>query len=145
MRSIVYHQFRKELHIIKTLVLYIIKPTVFYTHLRCDEIQHGIAVLMIYTLKRDDIPSLSAWIKKHSFKRTSVFWRYHPDLNRGIKVLQTFALPLGHGTILYIMHKFLKCAAFSNKGRKIYCVLFLERITRLELATSTLARWRSTR
>ena len=27
-----------------------------------------------------------------------VVWRYHPDLNRGIKVLQTFALPLGHGT-----------------------------------------------
>ena len=26
------------------------------------------------------------------------FWRYHPDLNRGIKVLQTFALPLGDGT-----------------------------------------------
>ena len=27
------------------------------------------------------------------------FWRYRPDLNWGIKVLQTFALPLGHGTI----------------------------------------------
>ena len=27
-------------------------------------------------------------------------WRYHPDLNRGIKVLQTFALPLGDGTKL---------------------------------------------
>ena len=25
-------------------------------------------------------------------------WRYHPDLNRGIKVLQTLALPLGYGT-----------------------------------------------
>ena len=24
--------------------------------------------------------------------------RCHPDLNRGIKVLQTFALPLGYGT-----------------------------------------------
>ena len=33
-------------------------------HLRCDEIQHGGAVLMIYTLKRDDITSLSAWHKK---------------------------------------------------------------------------------
>ena len=30
-------------------------------------------------------------------------WRYHPDLNRGIKVLQTFALPLGHGTKDLIM------------------------------------------
>ena len=50
--------------------LYIIKPTVFYTHLWCDEIQHGNAVLMIFTLKRDDIPSLSAWIKNsRSFER----------------------------------------------------------------------------
>ena len=32
---------------------------------------------------------------RHTWK-----WRYHPDLNRGIKVLQTFALPLGDGTIL---------------------------------------------
>ena len=28
-----------------------------------------------------------------------LFWRCHPDLNRGIEVLQTFALPLGYGTI----------------------------------------------
>ena len=48
------------------------------------------------------------------------YWRRHPDLNWGIKVLQTSALPLGYGAIL-------------------------ERVTRLELATSTLARWRSTR
>ena len=27
-----------------------------------------------------------------------LFWRCHPDSNWGIKVLQTFALPLGHGT-----------------------------------------------
>ena len=42
------------------------------------------------------------------FRHTSIYskkddlklnWRYHPDLNRGIKVLQTFALPLGHGTV----------------------------------------------
>ncbi len=32
MRSIVYHQFRKELHIIKTLVLYIIKPKEIHTY-----------------------------------------------------------------------------------------------------------------
>ena len=50
-----------------------------------------------------------------------IFWRYHPDLNWGIAVLQTAALPLGYGT------------------KK------MERMTRLELATSTLARWRSTR
>ena len=43
---------------------------------------------------------LSQWIKKLSFRRTRVFWRHHPDLNRGIKVLQTSALPLGYGAIL---------------------------------------------
>ncbi len=28
---------------------------------------------------------------------TTIFWRRHPDSNRGIKVLQTLALPLGYG------------------------------------------------
>ncbi len=28
------------------------------------------------------------------------FWRRHPDLNWGIKVLQTSALPLGYGALL---------------------------------------------
>ena len=44
-----------------------------------------------------------------------------PRFELGMKVLQTSALPLGYGT------------------KK------MERMTRLELATSTLARWRSTR
>ena len=26
-------------------------------------------------------------------------WRCHPDSDRGMKVLQTFALPLGYGTV----------------------------------------------
>ena len=26
-------------------------------------------------------------------------WRHHPDLNWGVKLLQSFALPLGHGAI----------------------------------------------
>ncbi len=43
-----------------------------------------------------------------------------PGFEPGVKVLQTSALPLGY-------------------------VARLERVTRLELATSTLARWRSTR
>ena len=30
-----------------------------------------------------------------------IFWRYHPDLNWGIEVLQTSALPLGYGTKLF--------------------------------------------
>ena len=63
MRSIAYHQFRKELHIIN-FARSCISSSRQNAHLRCDEIQHGYAVLMIYTLTRDDIPSLSAWIKK---------------------------------------------------------------------------------
>ena len=54
-------------------------------------------------------------------------WRRHPDLNRGIKVLQTFALPLGYDAINIKLKKF--GADFS-----------MERETRLEPATFTLAR-----
>ena len=42
-------------------------------------------------------------------------WRRHPDLNRGIEVLQTFALPLGHGAIL---QKTLFEASFIWSGRR---------------------------
>ena len=61
-----------------------------------------------------------------------LFWRCRPDLNWGVRVLQTLALPLGHGTEYEI----------RNALRSLFV---LERVTRLELATSTLARWRSTR
>ena len=60
------------------------------------------------------------------------FWRYRPDLNWGMRVLQTLALPLGHGTI------------YKNRTAERSYFILLERVTRLELATSTLARWRST-
>ena len=30
--------------------------------------------------------------------QSAATWRCRPDLNWGVKVLQTFALPLGHGT-----------------------------------------------
>ena len=33
-------------------------------------------------------------------------WRHHPDLNRGIKVLQTSALPLGYGALYKKTHNF---------------------------------------
>ena len=48
------------------------------------------------------------WLKEHSFyvikeiRHLSVercrMWRYRPDLNWRMRVLQTLALPLGHGT-----------------------------------------------
>ena len=62
-QGIVYHQC-EVLHIIKTLVLYIINPIVFDTHLKVWWDTTRFSELMIYTLTRDDIPSLSAWIKK---------------------------------------------------------------------------------
>ena len=31
----------------------------------------------------DDMPLLSQWIKKHSFKRTSVFWDYRSNMQNG--------------------------------------------------------------
>ena len=61
-----------------------------------------------------------------------IFWRCWPDLNWRITVLQTGALPLGYST----MYK-------NRNATRSYSIL-LERVTRLELATSTLARWRST-
>ena len=36
--------------------------------------------------------------KKRPTETVDRIWRCHPDLNRGMKVLQTFALPLGYGT-----------------------------------------------
>ncbi len=38
-------------------------------------------------------------VKKRSARDSPAnrFWRRHPDLNRGVRVLQTLALPLGYG------------------------------------------------
>ena len=57
---------------------------------------NGKPLLMIYAFG-DDIPSLSAWIKKHSFKRTSVFLEAPTGFEPVITILQTVALPLGYG------------------------------------------------
>ena len=54
-------------------------------------------------------------------------------MNWGIRVLQTLALPLGHST------------EYNIRNAEVAFLMCLERVTRLELATSTLARWRSTR
>ncbi len=63
--------------------------------------------------------------------RAECFWRRHPDLNRGIKVLQTLALPLGYSA-------FSACP--NGKKLKEKTVQMLERETRFEPATFTLAR-----
>ena len=40
--------------------------------------------------------------EKTTLRKGVVFlWRRHPDLNWGMKLLQSFALPLGHGAVSY--------------------------------------------
>ena len=70
-------------------------------------------------------------------------------MNRGIRVLQTLALPLGYVTIgdIYIICELQKKVHiyFRFQCPHFRVGIEVERATRLELATSTLARWRSTR
>ena len=81
------------------------------------------------------------------------FWRRHPDLNRGIEVLQTFALPLGHVALfsvgfiprLYYHIPFSEILLLKESGRDSLAPILLERITGLEPATFALARRRSTK
>ena len=101
MRCIVYHQFRKELHIIKTKFCISSLRKVFNT--RQSVMIYSPNGLMRYNDSVaivDDMPLLSQRIKKFQVLRLGIFWRRHPDLNWGIKVLQTSALPLGYGAIL---------------------------------------------
>ena len=67
------------------------------------------------------------------------FLEVPPGFEPGIEVLQTCALPLGHGTLFYSFYKSTDTRIF------IIVPVFLERITGLEPATSTLARSRSTK
>ncbi len=70
-RSSVYHQFHRNC--ISSMRKHCISSSRQYTHLRCDDIQHGFAVLMRCSLTADDIPSLSAWIKKEASHRLASF------------------------------------------------------------------------
>ena len=62
-----------------------------------------------------------------------------PRLELGVADLQSAALPLGYGAILNCTLSLSKKCQLNLIGIKR-----MERMTRLELATSTLARWRST-
>ena len=64
-------------------------------------------------------------VKKEARIPSDFFLEAPPGIEPGIRELQSHALPLGYSAIS--------------------CNKKMERITRLELATSTLARWRSTR
>ena len=60
-------------------------------------------------------------IKKRSIRKLTdrIIWRRHPDLNRGIKVLQTFALPLGYSAafrskLFYFSINAMPCQLFEH-------------------------------
>ena len=42
---------------------------------------------------------IACYTKKDILADVLFVWRYRPDLNWGMRVLQTLALPLGHGTV----------------------------------------------
>ena len=46
--------------------------------------------------------------KSSKFNNSLLKWRHHPDLNWGIKVLQTSALPLGYGAVFAFSHYLAK-------------------------------------
>ena len=90
------------------------------------------------------------------------YWRRHPDLNRGSGCCR----PLPYHLAIAPFFRFCEYATTNHKNEKLSAPAIagagtaysaftenipvlpnklLERITRLELATSTLARWRSTR
>ena len=51
--------------------------------------------------------------KKASLYRLA-FWRRHPDLNWGMKLLQSFALPLGYSAIIIILERVLAVVCSEN-------------------------------
>ena len=55
-----------------------------YTHLRCDDIRRTKCGDDMQPCRADDMPSLSAWIKKFQVRRLGIFWRYYPNLNHRI-------------------------------------------------------------
>ena len=68
-----------------------------------------------------------------------MLWRRHPDLTRG----SGFCRPMPYHLAIAPFSK--KTTSSLLKNEDVFYILLMERPTRLELATSTLARWRSTR
>ncbi len=59
-------------------------------------------------------------VKKGLHFREVLFWRRHPDLNRGIADLQSAALPLGYDAILICRLKACKFFGAGNETRTRY-------------------------
>src|SRR6266702_999891 len=75
----------------------------------------------------------------HDWSTPCFFWRRRPDLNRGIKVLQTSALPLGYDAICYPLQPIP-----ARKG-KCFIQLFPRRVNGEKLPMATAATSHSAR
>ena len=73
--------------------------------------------------------------KKQATLSVACFWRRHPDLNWGMKLLQSFALPLGYSAILSFWSGFSQL--FANKP---YCSCEVNAY-RKNLAPTKLSFW----
>ena len=71
--------------------------------------------------------------KRSTCKAGASFLEATPRFELGVELLQSSALPLGY------------VAVWITGARFAPVIFCMEQVTRLELATSTLARWRSTR
>ena len=60
---------------------------------------HPLSRQFLFLFRQKSLLKTGIHRKKTDSRLEPVFWRRHPDLNWGIKVLQTSALPLGYGTI----------------------------------------------
>ena len=57
------------------------------------------------------------------------FWRHHPESDRGIKVLQTSALPLGYGAVnllIYYSRNTCVCQGLFTVFRKYFCSITID-------------------
>ncbi len=106
----------QELHIIN-FVRSCISSSRQNVHLRCDDIQHGKAVSMICTLPRDDIPSLSAWIKKIPSQRTWNFLAPQTGLEPVTDQKYSRLTSLGALVILLISSHFALPSSSTGRGR----------------------------
>ena len=58
---------------------------------------HPLSRQFLFLFRQKSLLKTGIHRKKTDSRLEPVFWRRHPDLNWGIKVLQTSALPLGYG------------------------------------------------
>ena len=85
-------------------MLYIIKPQENPAPKGLMRYKGGLPPLMIYTALRASMIYQACGLDKKIPKADAfgIFWRRHPDLNWGIEVLQTFALPLGYDAVFVL-------------------------------------------